>query len=313
MADRHKGGSMVTRSFDALRTAMQGRAPMHLAVAGGDDPSVMAGVVAAFEAGLISSATLTGDLTAMQALVPEAWRDQLRLLDADTPQAVATLAVAEVRAGRADVLMKGHVDSAAYLRAIVDREAGIRSGGVLSNLTLAQMPSVPRLIGATDNGIIPLPSLEQKRAILQNARPLFLGLGLSQVRVAAIAASEKVSDRQPATVDAAALSAESRAGQLPGLIVDGPFGYDVALSAQAAKAKGLQGSDVAGQADLILFPNIESGNATVKAWKLHGGAQTGSIVLGALVPVLLNSRSDGAAQRVLGLVMAQAIRAGQGL
>jgi len=287
---------------------------MHLAVAGGDDPAVMAGVVAGFEAGLIASATLTGDPGALRALVPETWRDQVRLLAADSPQMVATLAVAEVRAGRANVLMKGHVDSAAYLRAIVDRATGIRAGGVLSNLTLAQMPSVPRLIGATDNGIIPLPSLAQKRAILQNARPLFLGLGRdASARGRDCRVQKSCQIRQPATGDAATLAAESRAGQLPGLIVDGPFGYDVALSAQAAKAKGLLGSDVAGRADLILFPNIESGNATVKAWKLHGGAQTGSIVLGALVPVLLNSRSDGAAQRVLGLVMAQAIRAGQGL
>ncbi|MBT9244860.1 hypothetical protein KM031_07470 [Gemmobacter fulvus] len=307
------GGAMVIRSFDALRAAMQGRAPMRLAVAGGDDLAVMAGVVAGFEAGLIGSACLTGDLAALRALLPLAWRDQVRLLAAETPEAVAALAVAEVRGGRADVLMKGRVDSAAYLRAIVDRTTGIRAGGVLSNLTLAQMPSVPRLIGATDNGIIPLPDLDQKRAILHNARALFRGLGLDPLRVAAIAASEKVSPRQPATVDAAELAAESRAGALEGLIVDGPFGYDVALSAQAAAAKGLQGSPVAGQADLILFPTIEAGNATVKAWKLHGGAQTGSIVLGATVPVLLNSRADGAAQRVLGLIMAQAIRAGQGL
>lgn len=304
---------MVIRSFDALRAAMQGRAPLHLAVAGGDDAGAMAGVVAGFEAGLIASAALTGDVAVMRALLPDAWRNRVRLIAADSGAQAAVLAVAEVRAGLADVLMKGHVDSAAYLRAIVDRATGIRAGAVLSNLTLAQMPSVPRLIGATDNGIIPLPTLEQKRAILRNALPLFRGLGLDQVRVAAIAASEKVSERQPATTDAAALAEESRAGTLPGLIVDGPFGYDVALSVRAAQAKGLQASPVAGQADLILFPSIEAGNATVKAWKLHGAAQTGSIVLGATVPVLLNSRSDGAAQRVLGLVMAQAIRAGQGL
>jgi phosphate butyryltransferase len=304
---------MVIRSFDALRAAMQGRAPLHLAVAGGDDAGVMAGVVAGFEAGLIASAALTGDVAVMRALLPDAWRNRVRLIAAETGAQAAALAVAEVRAGLADVLMKGHVDSAAYLRAIVDRETGIRAGAVLSNLTLAQMPSVPRLIGATDNGIIPLPTLDQKRAILLNALPLFRGLGLDQVRVAAIAASEKVSDRQPATGDAAALAEESRSGALAGLIVDGPFGYDVALSVRAAEAKGLQDSPVAGQADLILFPSIEAGNATVKAWKLHGAAQTGSIVLGATVPVLLNSRSDGAAQRVLGLVMAQAIRAGQGL
>lgn len=304
---------MVIRSFDTLRAAMQGRAPLHLAVAGGDDAGVMAGVVAGFEAGLLASTVLTGDVAVMRGLLPDEWRGRVRLIGADTAAQAAGQAVAEVRAGLADVLMKGHVDSAAYLRAIVDRETGIRAGAVLSNLTLAQMPSVPRLIGATDNGIIPLPTLDQKRAILRNALPLFRGLGLDQVRVAAIAASEKVTDRQPATTDAVALAEESRAGTLSGLIVDGPFGYDVALSMRAAEAKGLQASPVAGQADLILFPSIEAGNATVKAWKLHGGAQTGSIVLGATVPVLLNSRSDGAAQRVLGLVMAQAIRAGQGL
>lgn len=304
---------MVIRSFDALRAAMQGRAPLHLAVAGGDDAGAMAGVVSGFEAGLIASVALTGDVAVMRALLPDEWRNRVRLIAADSGAQAAVLAVAEVRAGLADVLMKGHVDSAAYLRAVVDRETGIRAGAVLSNLTLAQMPSVPRLIGATDNGIIPLPTLDQKRAILLNALPLFRGLGLDQVRVAAIAASEKVSERQPATGDAAALAEESRSGALAGLIVDGPFGYDVALSARAAEAKGLQASPVAGQADLILFPSIEAGNATVKAWKLHGAAQTGSIVLGATVPVLLNSRSDGAAQRVLGLVMAQAIRAGQGL
>ncbi len=302
---------MVIRNFQTLRRAMAARAPLHLAVAGGDDGAVIAGVVAGFEAGLVASAVISGQGDAIRAALPQGLRDRVRLLPADTPEACARAAVAELRAGRAQVLMKGHVDSAAYLRAVVDRDTGIRGAGVLSNLTLAEMPSVPRLIGATDNGIVPAPTLEQKRAILRNALPLFRGLGLEQVRVAAIAASEKVSERQPATVDAAALAAEARAGALPGLIVDGPFGYDVALSADAARAKGLGASPVAGQADLILFPNIESANATAKAWKLHGQAQTGSLVLGATAPVLLNSRADGPERRVIGLVMAQCVLAGQ--
>lgn len=302
---------MVIRNFQTLRRAMAARAPLHLAVAGGDDGAVIAGVVAGFEAGLVASAVISGQGDAIRAALPQGLRDRVRILPADTPDTCARAAVAELRAGRAQVLMKGHVDSAAYLRAVVDRDIGIRGTGVLSNLTLAEMPSVPRLIGATDNGIVPAPTLEQKRAILRNALPLFRGLGLEQVRVAAIAASEKVSERQPATVDAAALAAEARAGALPGLIVDGPFGYDVALSADAARAKGLGASPVAGQADLILFPNIESANATAKAWKLHGQAQTGSLVLGAAAPVLLNSRADGPERRVIGLVMAQCVLAGQ--
>jgi len=304
---------MVIRSFEALQAAMVTRPAMRLAVAGAEEPSVIAGVVAGFAAGLLAQAVLTGRVEAIAPQIPADLASRIRILPAASAAEAAALAVAEVRAGRADVLMKGTVDSAAYLRAVVDRETGIRAGGVLSNVTLAEMPSVPRLIGATDNGIVPLPTLDQKRAMLLNALPLFRGLGLAEVRVAAIAASEKVSDRQPATVDAAALAQESRDGALPGLIVDGPFGYDVALSEKAAAAKGLAGSPVAGKADLILFPNLESGNATVKAWKLHGQAKTGSLVLGATVPVLLNSRSDGPDRRVLGLVMAQAVRAGMGL
>ncbi len=304
---------MVIRSFEALQAAMVTRPAMRLAVAGAEEPSVIAGLVAGFAAGLLAQAVLTGRAEAIAPQIPADLASRIRILPAASAAEAAALAVAEVRAGRADVLMKGTVDSAAYLRAVVDRETGIRAGGVLSNVTLAEMPSVPRLIGATDNGIVPLPTLDQKRAMLLNALPLFRGLGLAEVRVAAIAASEKVSDRQPATVDAAALAQESRDGALPGLIVDGPFGYDVALSEKAAAAKGLAGSPVAGKADLILFPNLESGNATVKAWKLHGQAKTGSLVLGATVPVLLNSRSDGPDRRVLGLVMAQAVRAGMGL
>jgi len=304
---------MVIRSFEALQAAMVTRPAMRLAVAGAEEPSVIAGLVAGFAAGLLAQAVLTGRAEAIAPQIPADLASRIRILPAASAAEAAALAVAEVRAGRADVLMKGTIDSAAYLRAVVDRETGIRAGGVLSNVTLAEMPSVPRLIGATDNGIVPLPTLDQKRAMLLNALPLFRGLGLAEVRVAAIAASEKVSDRQPATVDAAALAQESRDGALPGLIVDGPFGYDVALSEKAAAAKGLAGSPVAGKADLILFPNLESGNATVKAWKLHGQAKTGSLVLGATVPVLLNSRSDGPDRRVLGLVMAQAVRAGMGL
>lgn len=306
------GQRTVIRDFDTLRARMGGRPPLRLAVAGGDDPMVMDGVAAAFAAGLVAEAAISGDAAVLAGLIPPALADRVRALPAATPAACAAAAVAEVRQGRADVLMKGHVDSTAYLKAVVDREQGIRGDGVLSNLTLAEMPSVPRLIGATDNGILPLPTLDQKRALIRNAGPLFFGLGLTEIRVAAIAATEKVSDRQPATVDAAALAAESRAGLFPGFIIDGPFGYDVALSARAAAAKGLSASPVAGAADLILFPNLEAGNATVKAWKLHGQARTGSLVLGAAAPVLLNSRSDGAERRVIGLLMAHCVLAGRG-
>ena len=302
---------MVMRTFDAMAEAMRRRRPLRVVLAGAEQQDALAALAAGVEAGTVVEAILVGESSRIVAMLPAALAGRSRLVDAQEPAAVAAAAVAEVRAGTADLLAKGRIDSGTYLRAVVARETGIRAAGVLSNVTLAEMASVPRLLGATDNGIVPLPRLDQKRAILQNARPLFVGLGLDTVRVAAIAASEKVSDAQPATIDAAALAEESRAGALPGLVVDGPFGYDVALSQRAAKIKGLETSPVAGEADLILFPNIESGNATVKAWKLHGAARTASIVLGAVAPVLLNSRSDGAEQRRLGLLLAQTLIAGR--
>ncbi|NEY89486.1 phosphate acyltransferase [Tabrizicola oligotrophica] len=302
---------MVIRSFAELAASLAGRVQLRPAVAGAEDPAVMEALVAAAAQGLIAGAVLTGDAEAIGALIPAHLAGQFQIEPAHTAAEAAGLAVAAIRAGRADVLVKGQVDSAAYLRAVVARDGGLRASEVLSNLTLAEMPSLPRLLGATDNGIVPLPTLAQKRAIILNAVPLFQGLGIAPLRVAAIAASEKVTATQPATTDAAALAEESRAGGFGQAVVDGPFGYDVALSAAAAAKKGLAASPVAGQADLILFPSIEAGNATVKAWKLHGQARTASIVLGATVPVLLNSRADGVEQRQLGLLLAAAVKAGQ--
>jgi hypothetical protein len=123
-------------------------------------------------------------------------------------------------------------------------------------------------------------------------------------------ASEKISERQPATMDSAALAREALRGDFGTMRIEGPFGYDVAVSSAAAQTKGLTDTQVAGKADLIQFPSLEAGNATAKAWKFHGQARTASIVLGASVPVLLNSRSDGVAQRRLGLLLAQAMIAG---
>lgn len=301
---------MLIRSFDELEREMAARPALRVAVAGADDPRVLEALSAAAESGRIGGAILIGDGNEIKRLAPSALLKIAEIIDAGDADRCASEAVAAVRSGGADVLVKGGVSSAAYLRAVVDRGTGLRRSGALSNLTLAEMPSLDRLTGATDNGIIPLPDLAQKRAILKNSQALFAGLGIKTPHVAAIAASEKISARQVATTDAAALRDASRNGEFGGMCIEGPFGYDVAFSRAAAEAKGLGGSKVAGRADLILFPNIESGNATVKSWKLHGQARTASIVLGASAPVLLNSRSDGAEQRRLGLILAQAVIAG---
>ncbi|NDW54867.1 phosphate acyltransferase [Aliiroseovarius sp. PrR006] len=282
-----------------------------LCVAGGNEPDVIRAVVAALQRGLVTRAIITGDVNLIDDHLSPDVTAQVDIRNADTPAECAELAVAAIRSGEGDILMKGHVDSTSYLRAVVNRTAGLRGNGILSNVTVAEMSSYPKLIAATDNGIVPAPDLDQKRQILLNTAPLFRGLGIDPVKVAAVAATEKVSDALPATLDAQRLAQESRQGKLPGFVVDGPFGYDVAVSRAAAETKKLEGSAVAGEADLLLFPTIDAANAVAKSWKYHGAAETGSLVLGAVVPVLLNSRSDTVARRINALLLALAVKAGE--
>lgn len=288
----------------------QGAGSVSLCVAGGDDPEVITAVAEALRRGLVARALVTGNARWVMQQLPADLAPLVEAREAETPIACAEHAVAAVRSGDGDILMKGHVDSTSYLRAVVNREAGIRRGEVLSNVTVAEMASYPKLIAATDNGIVPAPSLAQKRQIILNTAPLYRGLGIEPVKVAAVAATEKVSEALAATVDAARLAEESREGGLPGFAVDGPFGYDVAVSRVAAQRKKLDNSHVAGMADLLLFPTIDAANAVAKSWKFHGQAETGSLVLGATVPVLLNSRSDTVKRRLNAILLALAMREG---
>jgi len=297
-------------SFSALRTKALKSEPSRLAVAGGNDKNVMQAVISAVSEGLVSKAFVTGNAEEIRTVTPENLRDSITAIPAGEAPECAEQAVALVRENQVDLLMKGHVDSTSYLRSIVNKESGIRVGSVLSNITIAEMPSLPKLIGATDNGIVPAPTLDQKRQIILNARALFRGLGIDPVKVAALAATEKVSDKLPATADASALTAEALNGSLPGCVVDGPFGYDVAISTKAAEVKNLEASLVAGDADLLLFPTIDAANAVAKSWKFHGQAKTGSVVVGAKVPVMLNSRSDDTDKRINALLLAIAMKLG---
>lgn len=299
----------TARRFADLWTQAQGLEPVTVAVAGGGDAEVMRSLQIGVERELISGAVVTGDPAMLAKLTPPSIRSKLEIAAATDVASCAQLAVKAVRDGRASILMKGSVDSGAYLRAIVDREAGLRASNLLSNVTVAEMVSYHKLIVATDNGITPFPTLDQKRAIITNAGPLFLGLGVAIPKVALIAATEKVSAAMPGTKEALELAGGAGAGDLKNFVIDGPLGYDAAMDYAAAVTKGLHGSPVAGDPDLLMFSNIDAANAVAKSWKLHGQAKTGSLVLGAAAPVLLNSRSDDAERRLNALLLARVTQA----
>ncbi len=302
-------GMMAARSFRDLREQLGERDGVTLVVAGVATPPVVTSLVSELRDGLLRRVILAGPPEDAKAAIHLAGGEvadfEIRPCAAE-PAALAAEAVRAAREGDAGVLMKGHIDSPVLVKALLNRDTGLRSGGLLSNLTVFAEPRMGRLLGITDNGIVPAPDVEQKRAILLNALPLFEALGISPVRVALVAASEKVLPTLQGTVDAAALKAllATEDALQSRCLVDGPFGYDVCVSPAAARAKGIVDSPVAGNPDLLLFHDIEAANAVAKAIKFHGDATSGGLLLGCRVPVLFNSRSDDAQRRRNSLLLA---------
>jgi phosphate butyryltransferase len=209
-----------------------------------------------------------------------------------------------VRAGEAAVLMKGRLQTSELLRAVLDRSAGLRAGRLLSDVMVADHPlsSTPRLLGVTDGGVNVAPTLAQKREILLNAVALFQRLGYERPKVACLCAVETVSEAMPHTLDARELAAANARGELPGCVVSGPLALDNALSIDAARAKGID-HPVAGRADLLLVPTIETGNALGKAFTYLGRSQVAHAVMGARAPVLIPSRVERAQDKLLSIAL----------
>ena len=215
-------------------------------------------------------------------------------------------AVKLVREKKADILMKGNVPTAVFLRGVLDKETGLRKGDVLSHFALFEVPTYHKLIGLTDAAMIPAPDFKTKIAIINNAVEFMNKLGYAKPKVAILAAVEMVNESMPATMDAALLSKMNQRGQIKNCIIDGPLAYDNAMSLESAKHKGIV-SDVAGDADLLIAPDIEAGNILYKAYGFSANAMLAAVVLGAAAPIVLTSRSDTEESKQASIVMAAAI------
>ena len=226
------------------------------------------------------------------------------VIAAATDTEIASLAARMVRRGEADVLMKGNLHTDVLMRAVLDSDFGLRSAGRrCSHIFLLDVPDHDRLIGITDAAINIAPDLAAKGHICQNAIDLFHRLGVPAPRVAALSAVETVTDVIPSTLDAAALTLMARRGQITGAQVDGPLAFDNAISVGAAREKGIL-SEVAGNADILLMPDLVSGNILAKALEYLGGAVAAGVALGLSVPIVLTSRADPAIARMASLAVA---------
>ncbi len=197
-----------------------------------------------------------------------------------------------IHQGKADLMMKGLLDTGIFMKGILDKEKGLAIGKLLTHIAVFEIPDFPRLLLLTDTAINIAPTLMEKAQIIQNAVDLAISLRIEKPKVACIAATEKVNpEKMPATVDAACLSMMAKRGQIKGAIVDGPFGLDNAISEESARIKGVK-SPIAGKADILLCPDIETGNAIYKTLVEFAKAKCAAVVLGTKAPVVLTSRAD---------------------
>ncbi|PGD37657.1 phosphate butyryltransferase [Bacillus wiedmannii] len=231
--------------------------------------------------------------------------EHIEVIAAASSAEAAELSVKAVRNGEADVLMKGNIQTANILKAVLNKEWGLRKGSVLSHVAAFEVPNYDRLIFVTDAAMNIAPDVTQKAAIIQNTVEVAQAIGIDLPKVAPIAAVEVVNPAMQATIDAAMLTQMNRRGQIKNCVVDGPLALDNAVSQIAAEHKGIV-SDVAGKADILLVPTIEAGNVLYKSLVYFADAKVGAMIAGAKAPIVLTSRADSAETKVYSLALAVA-------
>jgi len=268
------------------------------------DALSLGGALDARAAGLIEP-VLVGPRAKIEAAAQAAGLDLAGIAIEDAPHSHAAAARAAALAGAHEVeaLMKGSLHTDELMAAVLDAAAGLRTGRRLSHCFLMQTPAYPRPFIVTDAAINIAPSLEEKADIVRNAIALAQAVGVATPRVALLAAVETVNPRMAATLDAAALCKMAERGQITGGVLDGPLAFDNAVSAAAARIKGIE-SPVAGQADVLVVPDLESGNMLAKQLEYMGDAASAGIVMGARVPIVLTSRADSRAARIASCAIA---------
>ena len=300
----------MIKNFEQLLDAAKHQKRMRLAVASAEDSDVLGAVVKASEMGLVEP-ILIGDTQLIEKIAIEESLDlsTYEKIQVEDAAAAAKLAVKMVKEGKADFLMKGLLDTAILLKAVLDKELGLRTDSQLSHVMIYNVPSYHKFIYLTDGGMNIDPTLEEKVKIVKNAVDVAKALGVETVKVACIAAKEKVNDKMPATVDAKALENMCKEGIFgTGVIVEGPLAFDLAVSAEAAKVKNFK-SEIAGETDILMVPNIEVGNGIGKTMTYMAKAESAGVIMGAKVPVVLTSRADSYEAKLNSIALGSVIAA----
>ena len=282
---------MIKNFEDVLKIAKE-RGPKTVAVACAQDNDIMKAIDNANKNGIVE-AILVGDKEKIEEIcaVENIDLSKYEVVDIKDPAEASLKAVEFVSSGKAQMVMKGLVDTALILKAVLNKEIGLRTGNVLSHVAVFDVPAYHKLMIITDAAMNIAPDVMAKKQIIENALVVSRALDIEEAKVAVIAAKEKVNPKMQATLDAAELVKMNLSGDLTGCLVGGPFAVDNAVSKEAAKTKGLD-HPVAGDADIMLCPTIEAGNVFYKTLAFLCNAQSAGIIVGAKAPVILTSRAD---------------------
>lgn len=296
---------MRIRDFATMIQAARRKGPKRVAVAAAHDPEVLRSLEEARREGIATTGYLVGNAPLIEEI---AQREGLSLEgfevihEPETARA-ARKVVLLAREGHADIVVKGQLKTAELLSTALNKEIGLRARRLMTHVGIFEIPGMEKLIYISDSGVVPYPDVYQKLEIIRNAVEIAHRFGLEEPRVAILAATEAVHPKIPASIDALALAKMAEQGWVEGAIVDGPMALDTAISSYSAEVKGIK-SPVAGQADILIVPNVEAGNIMAKGIQYFAHARMAGHVVGAKVPIIINSRADTAETRFLSLAMA---------
>ena len=297
---------MITK-LDDLLELVKSKEKKNLVAAYANDSHTIGAVSAAVDKGIVN-ATLVGDIETIKKICAEEGinPDKFELVQEANDNKAGALAVKLINEGKGDFLMKGLLSTDKYMRAILNKETGLMPGkknDMLTHMAVMEVPAYHKLLVCSDMAIIPAPDFKQKTAIMNFLIQVSKSLQNPKPKVAVLAATEQVSIGMPACAEAAWLGMQSLRGQIPGAVVDGPLSLDCAIDKESAQTKKLT-SEVAGDADCLLFPNIERGNIFYKACTKFAHAELACMVMGARVPCVLTSRGDSAKTKLYSIALA---------
>jgi phosphate butyryltransferase len=297
---------MVLKNMDDLRRLIDGSPRRKLVLAAAQDQHSLGAIIKAWKEDIIEP-ILVGDKAGIEQICASNNYDitGIRIVHEPDPEKSVETAVRMVSSKQADILMKGKIGSATLLRCVLNKEWGLRTGNLLSHFALFEVETYPKVIAVTDVAMNIAPSLQDKIAIVNNSVACLNRLGYKIPKVAVLGAVEMVNENMQATLDAALLSKMNQRDQIKNCIIDGPLAFDNAVSLESAQLKGIK-SEVAGDTDLLLMPDIEVGNVLYKSLVFFAKAKVASIILGAMVPIVLTSRSDSEQAKFDSILLAAA-------